>query len=356
MKRSALTLVGLLVLGTVALASPKLTASPELYDFGVVMDGVVVEYRVALTNSGTSTLNISSVSYNCSCTSYSLPKRSVAPGETVAMTVTFRTAGYSRYAQPVSQTLTVNSNDPTRPQLPVVVRGVVRTIGAHEGAPATLDAEFYVLVDLRPADAYAQGHLLGAVNIPFADLTARMNELPKNRVIYLYDETGIQAVQAGQTLQQNGFLLARAISGGLARWWLVYGDLFFAWAPGAARTPPTGTPYYGTFNVVDPTRLAQSFLYLVDIRSAEAFAQGHLLGAENIQFTAQDGIATWVASLPRAAPGTALAIWIVDADGSQATPIAQYLQGQGFTKARALLGGIAAWRAAYGDTLLYPSL
>ena len=117
-----------------------------------------------------------------------------------------------------------------------------------------------------------------------------------------------------------------------------------------------GTPYYGTFNVVDPSRLAQNFLYMVDIRSSEAFAQAHFLGAVNVQFTAQDGIATWVASLPRAVPGTALAIWIVDEDGSQATPIALYLQGQGFTKARALLGGIAAWRAAYGDTLLYPSL
>lgn len=356
MKRIGCLLVGLLVLGTVALATPKLAASPELYDFGVAMDGVVVEYTVALTNSGTSPLTISYVSYNCACTSYSLPKRSIAPGETVMMTVRFNTRGYSHYPQPVSQTLTISSNDPNRPQLPVTVRGTVRTLGAHEGPASLLDYEFYVLVDLRPADAYAQGHLLGAVNIPFADLAARMNELPKNRVVYLYDETGIQAVQAGQTLQQNGFLLARAISGGLARWWLVYGDLFFAWAPGAARTPPMGTPHYGTFNVVDPSRLAQNFLYMVDIRSPEAFAQAHFLGAVNVQFAAQDGIATWAASLPRAVPGTALAIWIVDEDGSQATPIAQYLQGQGFTKARALLGGIAAWRASYGDTLLYPSL
>lgn len=355
MKRSALTLVGLLVLSTAALASPKLTATPEVYDFGSAVDGDVVQYPVTLTNSGSSTLTISTVSYNCSCTSYSLPKRSVAPGESVAMTVTFKTAGYSRYAQPVSQTLTINSNDPTRPQLPVVVRGVVRTIGAHEGAPAALDAEFYVLVDLRPADSHGQGHLLGAVNIPFADLAARMGELPKNRVIYLYDETGIQSVQAGQMLQQNGFLLARSISGGLARWWQVYGDLFFAWAPGATRTPPSGTPYYGTFNVVDPSRLAQNLLYIVDIRTPQAFAEGHFLGAENVQPAAQGGLAAWAASLPRAISGTALSVWIVDADGSQATPIAQHLQGQGFTKARALLGGIAAWRSAYGDTLLYPS-
>jgi len=355
MKLSVLMMAGMCVLGTVALASPRLTASPEVYDFGVAPEGVVIQYQVALTNTGTSTLNISNVVYNCVCTSYSLPKRSVAPNESVPMTVRFNTRGYGRHPQPVSQTLTIHSNDPTRPQLLLVVRGRVREIGAHEGAPATLDAEFYVLVDLRPAAAHAQGHLLGAVNIPFADLTARMDELPRNRVIYLYDETGIQAVQAGQLLRQSGFLLARSISGGLARWWQLYGDLFFAWAPGAARTPPAGTPFYGTLNVVDPSQLARNFLYIVDIRSPEAFAQAHFLGADNVQLATQSEIATWAASLPRAAPGTTLAIWIVDADGSQATPIAQYLQGQGFAKARALLGGIAAWRATYGDTLLYPS-
>lgn len=355
MKRSALVVMGLLALGAVALATPKLTASPELYDFGVAMDGDVIQFGVTLTNSGDSTLTISSVSYNCSCTSYDLPKRSLAPGESVKMVVTFRTAGYSHYAQPVSQTLTINSNDPTRPQQPVVVRGVVRTPGAHEGPAATLESEFYVLVDLRPAEAYAQGRLLGALSIPFADLSARMNELPKTRVIYLYDETGIQAVQAVQLLQQGGFLLPRAISGGLARWWQLYGGLFFSWASGVVQTPPAGTPYYGTFSVVDPSRVAGNYLYIVDIRSPKAFAQGRFPGAVNLSLATQDERVAWAASLPRAVPNTALAVWIVDEDGTQACSVAQYLQGLGFPKARCLLGGIASWRASYGDTLLFPS-
>lgn len=355
MTRSASVVLGLLIVGVMALASPRLAATPELYDFGVAMDGVVVEYQVTLTNSGTSNLNISNVSYNCSCTSYSLPKRTIAPGETVMMTVRFNTRGYSRYPQPVSQTLTIWSNDSSRPQLPVVVRGQVRVLGAHEGPAATFESEFYLLVDLRPAEAYAQGHLLGALSIPFTDLAVRMSELPKTRVIYLYDETGIQSVQAAQMMQQAGFLLPRAISGGLARWWQLYADLFFAWAPEAARTAPAGAPYYGTLSVVDPGRLAQNFLYIVDLRSPEAFAQAQFLGAVNVQLTTQPEIAAWAASLPRALPNTALAIWIVDEDGSRAAPIAQYLQGLGFTKARALLGGIASWRATYGDTLLFPS-
>lgn len=355
MRRSACVLIGLTVVGAAALATPRLVVDRAVYDFGTVMDGVVIEFPVTLTNAGNSTLTITNVTYNCACTSYELPKRVLGPGESVVMKVTFNTRGYSSYPQPVSQVLTVHSNDPTKPQQVIEVRGHVRVLGAHEGAASTLDAEFYVLVDLRPAEAYARGHLLGALNIPFPELTARMNELPKSKVVYLYDETGIHAVQAAQILQRHGFLLGRAISGGLARWWQLYGDLFFAWAPGAVRAAPTAAPYYGTFAVVDPSRVAQRYLYIVDIRSPEAFARGRFPGAVNVQLRTQEEIARWATSLPRPSADATLAVWIVDENGSVACSIAQYLQSLGFTRARCLFGGIAAWRASYGDTLLFPA-
>lgn len=355
MRRSIGFAVTLLLLGTVALGTPKLVLDRDLYDFGTAIDGAVVEFQVLLTNTGTTTLNITNVSYNCACTGYTLPRRTLAPGESVAMTVTFRTRGYSSYPQPVAQTVTIHSNDPTQPQRVVTVRGIVRALQAYEGMPATLKEGFYVLVDLRPAAAYAQGRLLGAVSIPFSELTARMNELPKSEVVYLYDETGIQAVQAVQILQQNGFSVGRAISGGLVRWWQLYGELFFEWAPGAPRTPPAGAPFYGTSAVVDPSRLAQNYLYIVDIRSPEAYAQGRFPGSANVQLRTQEEIAAWAAKLPRPTPGTNLALWVVDGDGSASCSVAQYLQSLGFTRARCMFGGIAAWRASYGDTLLFPS-
>lgn len=358
MKRSALILVGLSVLGTMTLASPRLTADPEVYDFGAVMDGVVVQHQVTLTNTGTSILNVSRVDYNCACTSYTFPNNArsatVAPGQSVAMTVRFNTTNYSRYPQPVSQTLTIQSNDPTRPHLPIVVRGQVRALAAHEGAPSALYNDYYVLVDLHPAEIYAQGHLLGAMNIPFAQLQARLGELPRTKVIYLYDATGIEAVQAAQLLQRNGFLLPRAISGGIAGWWLALEDMFFVWAPSAVRTVPTGISYYGTSLVVDPTRFARGFQYVVDLRSPEAYAAGRFPGADNVFLPTAEGVAAWAATLPRPRTGTSLAIWIVDEDGSQACSVAQYLQSVGFSQARCVLGGIAAWRDQFEDELLFP--
>ncbi len=353
MKRSATVVLVFLNLGLVALAAPKLGVNRTLYDFGTALDGEVIRFEVVLTNDGDATLQITNVTYNCSCTSYELPKRTLAPKESVKMTITFRTAGYSRYAQPVSQSVTVYSNDPSRPQVQITVRGIVRQLSAYEGSLATFEQGYYVLVDLRPPEEYARVHLLGAVNIPLAELQTRMWELPRRRMIYVYDAKGADALQAVQLLNQQGYV-ARAISGGLAGWYVAMGDLFLVWAPGAARMIDTANPYHGTFHVIHANQLAQQFQYIVDLRPREAYAQGRFPGAENVSLPTAEAVAAWAAGLPRPRVGTSLTIWVVDEDGSRACSVAQYLQSVGFAQARCLFGGIAAWRKQFGDELLFP--
>ncbi len=43
-----------------------------------------------------------------------------------------------------------------------------------------------VFVDVRGADAYARGHLPGAVNVPFPDVVGRAAELRRMRLPILY--------------------------------------------------------------------------------------------------------------------------------------------------------------------------
>lgn len=52
-------------------------------------------------------------------------------------------------------------------------------------AAATLDPDA-VVVDVRPADEFAQGHIDGAVSIPLEELESRMSELPPDSVVVLY--------------------------------------------------------------------------------------------------------------------------------------------------------------------------
>ncbi len=43
-----------------------------------------------------------------------------------------------------------------------------------------------IVVDVRTPDAYAAGHIVGAVNIPEAEVVQRQGELPKDKHIVLY--------------------------------------------------------------------------------------------------------------------------------------------------------------------------
>jgi rhodanese-related sulfurtransferase len=54
----------------------------------------------------------------------------------------------------------------------------------------------------------------GAVNIPFGQLRARLNELPRDREIHVICRSGGRAYYATRILLQNGFK-ARNIPGGM---------------------------------------------------------------------------------------------------------------------------------------------
>jgi len=43
-----------------------------------------------------------------------------------------------------------------------------------------------VIVDVRAADAYAQGHIAGAISVPGSDLAAQLAKLPKDKLIVAY--------------------------------------------------------------------------------------------------------------------------------------------------------------------------
>jgi hypothetical protein len=43
-----------------------------------------------------------------------------------------------------------------------------------------------IIVDVRTPDAFAAGHIVGAVNIPESEVSTRLAELPKDKHIVLY--------------------------------------------------------------------------------------------------------------------------------------------------------------------------
>lgn len=349
--RSILLTSFLLGVALSGLCAPKIQVDIELYDFGVAADGTVVEFFVTITNVGDQRLSITRVSYNCSCTSYELPRRDLNPGESVKMKIRFNTSGYSRYVQPVSQTVTLYTNDPGRPQVTITVRGVVRTLSAHEAPATSLYQTLFLLVDVREPEEYEKMHLFGAVNIPLSELEAWAEKLPKTHVIYVYDETGEKSAQAVAILQRKGFMLSRAIRGGLVGWRQELGDLFLVMREGA--TPPQGQPYTAPGFTVAPSQVARSFVVVVDVRRPEDFKMGHIAGAMNVPLFTQNELVNWAKTLPSTRPGYTLILWIVDENGTRACSIASYLRDQGYSEAKCLFGGMQLWASQYGAELIW---
>jgi len=77
-----------------------------------------------------------------------------------------------------------------------------------------------LVVDLRAADEYAKGHILGARNVPLADLPRRAGELEKykSKPVIVHCGDGNRAGGAVALLRRSGFANVVNLSGGYAAW------------------------------------------------------------------------------------------------------------------------------------------
>ncbi len=75
------------------------------------------------------------------------------------------------------------------------------------------------VLDVRPPEEYAAGHLPGAVNIPLAELEAHLDQLPEDQTVVAYCRGPhcVLAFDAVEQLRQKGFT-ARRLDGGLPEW------------------------------------------------------------------------------------------------------------------------------------------
>ena len=76
-----------------------------------------------------------------------------------------------------------------------------------------------VVLDVRPPDEYAAGHIPGAVSIPLAELERRISELPRRKEIVAYCRGPycVFALQALELLRARGYR-ARRLREGLPDW------------------------------------------------------------------------------------------------------------------------------------------
>ena len=76
-----------------------------------------------------------------------------------------------------------------------------------------LTAGSALLVDVRDPDEFETGHVPGAINLPLNQIRHRLDELPRDREVWLYCGVGQRAYYATRVLMQNGFRV-KNLSGG----------------------------------------------------------------------------------------------------------------------------------------------
>ena len=76
------------------------------------------------------------------------------------------------------------------------------------------------VIDLRPAEAYATGHVAGAKQMTGEQILKANETLKKQKekVVVVYDDTGSLGASAVRQLAAQGFTKAFSIRGGIAAW------------------------------------------------------------------------------------------------------------------------------------------
>ena len=83
-----------------------------------------------------------------------------------------------------------------------------------------VNREGAVIIDIRDNKEFGNGHIAGAMNLPFSALDSRIRELTpyKEKPIVLVCKMGQHAGSVGRKLKAQGFEDVRRLSGGMAEW------------------------------------------------------------------------------------------------------------------------------------------
>ena len=83
-----------------------------------------------------------------------------------------------------------------------------------------VNREEAVVIDVRDPEEFRSGHIVGAINIPFASLESRLGELEPHRAkpIIVACKMGQHGNAAGTLLRKNGFESVARLTGGMMEW------------------------------------------------------------------------------------------------------------------------------------------
>lgn len=145
------------------------------------------------------------------------------------------------------------------------------------------DKETPVLLDIRSFDTYIQEHIVDAINIPLDEFPVSSKIDTRSPIVIIGESNTDKNISlAMDKLKQEKYENIVVLAGGMALWkqlvgaTVTYGD-------------PKSFVDQSKVAYLDPPSLNDAIqqkvpVYIVDVRSADEYAQGHIEGAKNIPF------------------------------------------------------------------------
>jgi rhodanese-related sulfurtransferase len=83
-----------------------------------------------------------------------------------------------------------------------------------------VNSEDAVVIDVRDKGEFDEGHIVGAINVPHANLDARLDELKKykDKPVVIACKMGQHSGTAGTILRKAGFENVSRLRGGITEW------------------------------------------------------------------------------------------------------------------------------------------
>ena len=83
-----------------------------------------------------------------------------------------------------------------------------------------MNREKAVVIDVCSAEEFAQGHVIGAKNLPLGELDAKLAQVVKNKAtpVVMVCQVGARSARAAATAQKLGYENVQSLAGGLKAW------------------------------------------------------------------------------------------------------------------------------------------
>jgi NADPH-dependent 2,4-dienoyl-CoA reductase/sulfur reductase-like enzyme/rhodanese-related sulfurtransferase len=223
------------------------------------------------------------------------------------------------------------------------------TLTVHE-LDDYLEAKEALWIDVRDVFSYDKSHVEGAVNIPLEMLSTTLDQLPKHKLILVYDQTGKKGHQALRTLIGAGFTNVLNVSGGF----ISLSNYTRSVAPQnfVLNLPEPEAKKLGENEADQAVESAKDEIIeevstgplVIDVRTEQEYAYGAYPGAINIPLDDLENRLSELGDKNRE-------IILYCASGARSAYALRILQSVGFTNSQNG-GGIARMMARYRSTAM----